>query len=326
MHVFLKTAILKLATIAAAVLIATSLGRAQEAPSDALNAESPSPPTAQETPSESTDTAETPPEPAKPLTPFDTGEPVRIPNFWDPNSRPEKPDAPVRTIRFLTANGFPPFNFISADGRLSGFNIELARAICEVLEAECTVQMRPFAELATALAENRGDAIISGIAMTAENRKTLGFSDVYLRLPARFATRRDADFTAQPKRLSDKWVATVAGSAHEAFLHQFYRDSRIITYPSPQVARTALKAGEVDAYFGSGMSLSFWLASQEADGCCRFLGGPFLDPYYFGEGLSVAVARDNGALKKAVDYALHRVYENGRYEELYLRYFPVSFF
>ena len=266
------------------------------------------------------------PKPLEPRPPFEATGPVTIPNYWDPHSRPEKPDVAIRTIRFLTSDGFPPFNFVSSDGRLSGFNVELARAICEVLEAECTIQMRPFEELEKALEEDRGDAIIAGLAMSAENRKTLGFSDVYLRLPARFVARRDSNLEATPAGLADKWVATVANTAHEAFLHAFFRSSRIITYPEPQVAREALKAGEVDAFFGSALSISFWLAGDDADGCCDFLGGPYLDPTYFGTGLSIAVARDNTALKAALDYALHRVHEEGRYGELYLRYFPVSFY
>lgn len=258
--------------------------------------------------------------------PFTAKGTPQIPNYWDPNNRPEKSSARIPTIRFLTSSGFPPFNFVSADGRLTGFNVEIAREACLVLEAECTIQMRPFAELVTALEEKRGDAIIAGIAMTAKTREKLEFSDVFLRLPARFAAARDTTLDPSPAGLSGKWIAAVAGTAHEAFLHAFFRDARIITYPTPKIGRAALKAGDVDAYFGSGMSLSFWLTGEDAAGCCEFLGGPYTDPNYFGAGLSIAVARENVDLKKALDYALHRIHESGRYGELYLRYFPVSFY
>jgi len=98
-------------------------------------------------PGASSEPAATPAEaeaPKAPLKPFVATGPVHVPNFWDPNNRPEKPNTPIAAIRFLTSDGFPPFNFVSADGRLTGFNVELARAICEALEAECTIQMRPF--------------------------------------------------------------------------------------------------------------------------------------------------------------------------------------
>lgn len=280
-------------------------------------------------PGASSEPAATPAEaeaPKAPLKPFVATGPVHVPNFWDPNNRPEKPNTPIAAIRFLTSDGFPPFNFVSADGRLTGFNVELARAICEALEAECTIQMRPFEELVTALEEKRGDAIIAGLAVTTANRDKLAFSRPYLRLPARFVVRAGADLAATPTGLANKWIATVGNTAHEAFLHAFFRDARIITYPSSDIARAALRNGEVDVYFGSGLSLSFWLAGSDANGCCQFLGGPFLDPTFFGMGLTVAVAHDNDDLRKAIDYALHRVHEEGRYGELYLRYFPVSFF
>lgn len=264
--------------------------------------------------------------PREPLPPFVAEGPLRIPNYWDPFSRPKKPDKRLPGIRFLTSDGFPPFNFVSADGRLSGFNVEVARAVCEVLETDCTIQMRPFNELVTALEENRGDAIVAGIAISAKNREKLNFSDIFLRLPARFAAKQDNTLEASPAGLSEKWVATVSGTAHEAYLHAFFPNARIITYPNPQIARNALKSGDVDAYFGSALSLSFWLAGESAEGCCQFLGGAFTDPRYFGSGLAIAVARDNTALKDALDYALHRVHDTGRYSELYLRYFPVSLY
>lgn len=60
---------------------------------------------------------------------------VLIPNFWDPNERFIKPDMTSRQrLKFLTTTDFPPFNFIDRKKRLSGFNVELARAICAELE------------------------------------------------------------------------------------------------------------------------------------------------------------------------------------------------
>ncbi len=84
--------------------------------------------------------------------------PVAIPGFWDPRRRPERPDTSrITLIRFLTEIDYPPFNFAGPDGNPAGFNVDLARMICEELKIACTVQMRRFDTLLTALAENRGD-------------------------------------------------------------------------------------------------------------------------------------------------------------------------
>ena len=66
--------------------------------------------------------------------------------------------------------------------------------------------------------------------------------------------------------------------------------------------------------------------SSEASGCCRFAGGPYLAPEYLGTGMAIATKADNPALASAFDYALQEIAQDGTFAELYLRYFPISFF
>ena len=53
----------------------------------------------------------------------------------------------VSAIRFLTEIDYPPFNFAGPDGNPQGFNVDLARLICEELKLACTIQMRRFETL-----------------------------------------------------------------------------------------------------------------------------------------------------------------------------------
>ena len=91
-------------------------------------------------------------------------------------------------------------------------------------------------------------------------------------------------------------------------------------------AREALSRGDVDLLFGDGLSLAIWLNSADAAGCCLFVGGPYTESRYFGEGIAIAMRKNEPVLKRAVDYALQRLSEKGTYAELYLRYFPVGFY
>jgi polar amino acid transport system substrate-binding protein len=60
---------------------------------------------------------------------------VAVPGFWDPRRRPERPDlSRLQTIRFLTGTDYPPFDYTGPDGNPAGFNIDLARAICEEIK------------------------------------------------------------------------------------------------------------------------------------------------------------------------------------------------
>src|SRR5690349_4053236 len=251
---------------------------------------------------------------------------VSVPGFWDPRRRPEKPAlSRVSVIRFLPAIDYPPFNFAGPEGNPQGFNVDLSRAMCEELKLQCTIQMRRFETLITALNANQGDAAIASIGATIETRTKVDFTDPYYRTPARFVARRDSPIEeVVPERLEAKKVAVVAGTAHEAFLKNLFTEVELRSYPSADVARLALRRGDVDLLFGDAISLAFWLNGTDSENCCSFRGGPYIDSRYFGEGIGIAVKKGNDTMRLALNWALFRVWEQGRFTDLWLRYFPIS--
>jgi polar amino acid transport system substrate-binding protein len=248
------------------------------------------------------------------------------PSFFDPHHPLQKPDlSRVKQIRFLTEDDFPPFNFLLADGRLAGFNVDLARAICAELDLPCSIQRRSWELLIPALDDNSGDAIIASLAINEETRKRVDFTASYFLTPGRFAMLADTTLSAAtPEAIDDRKVAVVAGSRHEAFLKAFYPKAELATYETPALARNALKNGKVAAHFGDAVGLAFWLNGAEAAGCCRFKDGPFTDPRYFGEGVGIAVRKGDEPLRRALDYALARLDRRGVFGEFYLKYFPIG--
>jgi polar amino acid transport system substrate-binding protein len=251
---------------------------------------------------------------------------VHVPGFWDPRRRPEKPDlSRINVIRFLTETDYPPFNFAGPDGNPQGFNVDLARLLCEELKLACTIQMRRFETLVSALNANQGDAAIASIAATADMRARVDFTDSYYRTPARFVARRDSPIIDPlPERLEGKKVAVVGGTAHEAYLKALFTEVELRPYPSAEATRQALRRGEVDLLFGDAITLAFWLNGTDSENCCAFRGGPYIDSRYFGEGVGIAVRKGNNTIRLALNWALFRVWEQGRFTDLWLRYFPIS--
>jgi polar amino acid transport system substrate-binding protein len=251
---------------------------------------------------------------------------VHVPGFWDPRRRPEKPDlSRISVIRFLTETDYPPFNFAGPDGNPQGFNVDLARLLCEELKVACTIQMRRFETLVSALNANQGDAAIASIAATADMRVRVDFTDSYYRTPARFVARRDSPIIDPlPERLEGKKVAVVGGTAHEAYLKALFTEVELRPYASAEATRQALRRGEVDLLFGDAITLAFWLNGTDSENCCAFRGGPYIDSRYFGEGVGIAVRKGNNTIRLALNWALFRVWEQGRFTDLWLRYFPIS--
>ena len=258
--------------------------------------------------------------------PVASADEILVPNYTDPRERIPVPDLTAYSrIRFVTTVDFPPFSFLDQTGHLAGFHIDLARAICDQLDVlpRCQIQALPWGELEGALVTGQAEALISGLAITAESRNNFRFTRPYLALPARFALKKDASLRGDSAMaLTGQRVGVLGGTAHEAMLRDWFAELKLVTFSRPEWMFEALKAGNVDAVFGDGLQLSFWLSSQSAEACCRFLDGPYFSQAHFGEGLAIAVRPRNTPLNEAFDHALSALNRNGRFTELYLRWFP----
>jgi polar amino acid transport system substrate-binding protein len=248
--------------------------------------------------------------------------------FFDLSRRPEKPDlVGLRAIRFLTDDDYPPFHFPGPDGRLTGFNIDLARAICVELKVACTIQARRWETLIPSLVEGRGDAIIASLANREAAREQVEFGIPYYRSPARFVRHNDIDIsTPSASSLNGKTVGVVGGSSHAAFLKTFFPSVMQKTFPDQDEAQKAMVEKQIDVLFGDAINLALWLNAPQGNGCCQFLGGAYFESRFFGEGAAIAFRKDGQQLRKAVDYAVFRLVETGVYQTIMLKYFPVRFY
>src|SRR5262245_61539126 len=230
-------------------------------------------------------------------------------------------------IRFLTEGDYPPFNYLDEDNVLTGFNVDIARAVCLELAAACDIQVRPWSELIPALRRGEADAIIASHAISQNMLKAVDVTDRYYHTPGRFAgPRTTSRLEVTPEGLEGKRIAVAKGTAHEAYVRAFFSDSSIRAFETPELARDALITGAVDLLFDDGISLVFWLNGTASKGCCEFKGGPFSEPKYFGDGVGVVVGREDQQLKSLINAALKHIRTTGRYEELLLRYFPLRAF
>lgn len=249
-------------------------------------------------------------------------------DFTDPSVRLERPAlAGVRAIRFLTTDDYPPFNFVTPDGSPAGFNVDIARAVCKALEIGCTVQVRPWDTLIDALTSGKGDALIASIAPSRTPRDEIDFSLPYYKTPARFIARKDASpFDATPAGLAGRPVGVVAGSAHEAYLKLFFPAASPTAFATAAELERALASNAIAVAFGDGVTLAIWLGSAEAAACCALRAGPYLESRFFGEGVGIAVRKDDQELRRAFNWALAELMKTGVYSEIYMKYFPVDFY
>src|SRR5262249_40871039 len=153
--------------------------------------------------------------------------------------------------RFVTDSDYPPFHYFDEEGVLTGFNVDLAKAICETLGVECDIRPVDWDELFAELDNDEADAAIASIRIDAEALTKADFTERYYATPARFIAKKDNELKdVRPETLGGKKVGVIKGSSHEAYLKQFFPDAEVVEFDAADGAQTALKAGEIDFAFG----------------------------------------------------------------------------
>ncbi|WP_336287637.1 transporter substrate-binding domain-containing protein [Bartonella sp. CB60] len=254
----------------------------------------------------------------------------KLPSFFGAHERFVQPDTTdIVRLRFVTTFDFPPFNFLDKTGHLAGYNIDLLRAICSKLNLEkfCEVEVIPWEELVDHVKNGNAEVIIAGLKETIKTQQDLVFTRAYLRFPARFVASQVVNLD---EPISEKLIHLNSGfllkSAHEKLFHSYFPEAKWQGFKNREELYKALQDHKIDLIFDDGFALSLWLNDPKSFDCCHFVGGVYMAPQLLGKGMRIAVAKKNAKLVHMLNYALKSLEDDGKLAELYLRYFPVSFY
>lgn len=223
----------------------------------------------------------------------------------------------AETIRFATEASYPPFEFVAADNKIQGFDVDLANALCKEMQAECTFTNQGFDSLIPSLKFKRFDAVMAGMDITPEREKQVLFSKPYYDNSALFIAEKGK--VADVAALKGKRVGVQNGTTHQKFLTDKHPEITTVGYDSYQNAILDLKNGRVDAVFGDTAVVNEWLKTNPQLGVAT---DKVTDPQYFGTGLGIAVRPDNKALLEKLNSALAAIKADGTYQKISDQWFP----
>lgn len=221
-----------------------------------------------------------------------------------------------------TEGAYPPFNNLESDGTLTGFDVDIAKALCVEMKAECTFVTQDWDGIIPALIAKKFDAIIASMSITAERKEKVDFTNKYYNTPPAIVVPKDSLITeATEAALAGKSLGAQGSTTHSNYAEAHMKGADIKLYPTSEEYKLDIVNGRIDAVIDDVVVLSEWLKS--ADGaCCKLLGTLPVDPVINGEGAGIAVRKGDDALREKFNKAIEAIRANGKYKEINEKYFP----
>jgi arginine transport system substrate-binding protein len=220
-------------------------------------------------------------------------------------------------ISFGSSATYPPFESLDASSQIVGFDIDLAKALCKQMQADCTFTNHAFDSLIPSLKFRKYDAVISGMDITPERSKQVAFTDPYYANSAVVIAKKGAFKSLD--ELKGKRIGMENGTTHQKYLQDKHPEIKTVSYDSYQNAIIDLKNGRLNGVFGDTAVVNEWLKTNPQLGT---VGEHVTDPQYFGTGLGIAVRPDNKALLKKLNDALAAIKADGTYQKISQLWFP----
>lgn len=220
-----------------------------------------------------------------------------------------------------TEGAYPPFNVLEADGTLTGFDVDIAKALCEEMKVECTFVTQNWDGMIPALLAGKFDAIIASMSITEERKKQVDFSNKYYNTPPAIVVPKDSSITeASDAGLAGKVLGAQSSTTHSNYAEAKLPSAELKLYPTADEYKLDIASGRIDAVIDDVVVLSEWLKTEEG-ACCKVLGTLVPDPVINGPGAGVALRKEDDKLREMFNKAIVAIRADGTYKAINDKYF-----
>ena len=230
-------------------------------------------------------------------------------------------------LRILTGGVWPPFMMYDASGVMTGFEIDLANALCGVLSLQCVFTEVSFDQIIPALDAGKGDAIVASMTITEPRSKLVAFTNPYYHSTTQFLAPRGFNKPLTPEGLKGLRIGVSMASIQERYAREkFGAASEIVPFgiekgDSYGDVYRGLVEGKVDIILAP--LLTSWPFINSAKGHDFELIG---DKIAVDQGVGIAVRKDDQALRDRLNAAIARLRLDGTYQKINAKYYPFSIY
>jgi lysine-arginine-ornithine-binding protein len=225
-------------------------------------------------------------------------------------------------VRFASEGAYPPFNYLDTDGTLKGFDIDIAKTLCDRANLRCTFAAQDWDGLIPALLSRKYDAIAASVSITAERQKVVSFTKRYYRTPIRFIAPSKTTLVISKEGLKGKVIGVQRATTSADFMQKNFADVVTIKfYDTQDTAYLDMTAGRIHAVVADAIQAWNWLKTPTGSSF-GFVG----ETYFVDDGIGIALRKDDAMLIKKLNTALEGILKDGTYEKISKNYFNFSIY
>jgi arginine/ornithine transport system substrate-binding protein len=224
-------------------------------------------------------------------------------------------------IRIGVEGAYPPFSSVGPDGKLKGFDIDIANALCAEMKAQCTMVQQDFDGMIPALQARKFDIIVASLSITPERQKVVDFSDKYYKTPARFVAKVGTIGEVSAAGPKGKKIGVQRATIHDRYATEQFKQSQIVRYAKQDEVFLDLVAGRVDGTLVDSVAADQGFLETPAGKGYAFVGPVYDDEKYFGTGAGIAVRKGDTATRERLNAAIKAIRANGVYKRIQDAYF-----
>jgi lysine/arginine/ornithine transport system substrate-binding protein len=233
-----------------------------------------------------------------------------------------------KVIRFGVDPSYPPFESKAPDGSLIGFDIDLGKALCAKLNAQCVWVENDFDGMIPALQARKIDAILSDMSVTDKRRQQIEFTSKISNSPTRMVAKTGSNLLPTAESLKGKNIGVEQGTIQETYCKTYFEPNgvNVASYQNQDQVYADLKTGRLDASLQDEAQASVgFLKTTEGQGFA-FCGPEINDNKILGSAAAIGLRKGDTDLKNALNNALADLLKDGTYQTIAKKYFEFDIY
>ncbi|WP_137920054.1 ABC transporter substrate-binding protein [Hydrogenophaga sp. 2FB] len=239
-----------------------------------------------------------------------------------PATAPAPAPAEMPELKVAIDPTYEPFTYKTADGKPTGFDVDIASALCNEIKRKCVFVEQVWDSMIPGLQAKKYDAIISSMSITEERLQVVDFTDKYYFTPSRIVVKTGTPYT-DPKSLKGKKIGVLKGSTQEKYAMGELKPAgaSIVPYEAQDQVYLDIKSGRLDGTVADQVEVNGGFLRKPEGAGYGFVGPVLNEAKYYGTGVGVALRKGETALKDQLNAGIKAIRSNGVYDTVAKKYF-----